>query len=314
MRGSRPAETIRSRRRASLRAGMAASPPALARPGFARRRLCEFGLGLLAAALVLVIGAPFRWIALRRDGRAGEGLPVLFHRIACAALAVRVRVHGRAASARPQLVVSNHISWLDICALGSMRPVEFLAKKEVGAGRLARAALSLQGVAFVDRGRRRCIPAVNAEIARRLRVGAAVVLFAEFDDGRRQPVVAVPFFAFRSGPADARRRRASTGDRAADLHRLFPAGRPAVGPFRATARRLVRRHDILQSFLALAAGRPDRLRHLLRRPYPVLPGFRPQGRRAAHGRRRAGAGAPGAPTTALRAGYFRERRKVVESA
>ena len=89
-------------------------------------------LGLLAAALVIAIGGPFRWIALRRGSRTGEGLSVLFHRLLCAALGVRVRIHGQVAPTRPQLVVSNHVSWLDIPILGSMRPTEFLAKKEVG--------------------------------------------------------------------------------------------------------------------------------------------------------------------------------------
>lgn len=145
--------------------------------------IARAALTLLAAAMVLLIGAPVRWIGVRTGSKLGEGLPVLFHRIVCAALAIRVRAHGRGASARPQLIVSNHISWIDICALGSLGPVEFLAKKEVGASRLARALLSLQGVAFVDRGRRRGIPAVNAEIARRMRAGAAVVLFAEATTG-----------------------------------------------------------------------------------------------------------------------------------
>jgi len=143
----------------------------------------RMALVFLAAGMVLLVGGPFRWIALQRGWRAGEGLPVLFHRVVCAALGVRVRVHGQAASERPQLVVSNHISWMDICILGSMRPAEFLAKKEVGAHWLARAVLALQGVAFVDRTRRRCIPAVNAEIARRMRLGGAMILFAEATTG-----------------------------------------------------------------------------------------------------------------------------------
>jgi lyso-ornithine lipid O-acyltransferase len=143
----------------------------------------RLALGLLAALLVIAIGGPIRWIALRRGSKTGEGLSVLFHRALCAALGVRVRIHGEVAAARPQLVVSNHISWLDIPILGSMRPTEFLAKKEVGSQSFVRAILSLQGVAFVDRGRRRCIPAVNAEIARRMREGAAVILFAEATTG-----------------------------------------------------------------------------------------------------------------------------------
>ncbi|WP_158815252.1 1-acyl-sn-glycerol-3-phosphate acyltransferase [Methylocapsa sp. S129] len=136
-------------------------------------------LALSAAALILLFGAPFRWLAVLRGWKTGEGLPVLFHRMLCFALGVRIRVHGKAASTRPQLVVSNHISWLDIPILGSMRPTEFLAKKEVGAGPLVRALLALQGVALVDRAKRLGIPAVNAQIAGRMRDGAAVILFAE---------------------------------------------------------------------------------------------------------------------------------------
>jgi lyso-ornithine lipid O-acyltransferase len=136
-------------------------------------------LALCTAGLILVLGAPFRWLAVYRGWKTGEELPVLFHRALCASLGVRVRVHGLAAAARPQLVVSNHISWLDIPILGSMRPTEFLAKKEVGAGRLTRALLALQGVSLVDRSKRLGIPAVNAEIAARMRNGAAVILFAE---------------------------------------------------------------------------------------------------------------------------------------
>jgi lyso-ornithine lipid O-acyltransferase len=143
----------------------------------------RLALGLLGAILVLLIGGPLRWVAARRGWKTGRGLSVLFHRAACAALGVRVRVHGRSASTSPQLIVPNHISWLDILILGSIQPVEFLAKKEVGAGHFVRALLSLQGVAFVDRSRRTGIPAVNAQIAQRMRDGAAVILFAEATTG-----------------------------------------------------------------------------------------------------------------------------------
>ena len=163
-------------------------------------------LGLLAAALIIALGGPFRWIALRRGWKTGEGLSVLFHRALCLALGVRVRIHGQVAAARPQLVVSNHISWLDIPILGAMRPSEFLAKKEIGAQRFARAILSLQGVAFVDRTRRRCIPAVNAEIARRMRDGAAVILFAEATTGDANRLL-----PFRSSHFEAMRQTLDAG-------------------------------------------------------------------------------------------------------
>jgi 1-acyl-sn-glycerol-3-phosphate acyltransferase len=71
--------------------------------------------------------------------------------------------------------------------LGAVGPTEFLAKKEVGEGFFSRFLVGLQGAVYVDRGRRRKIPAVNAEIAKRMRSGAAVVLFAEAttNDGNR---------------------------------------------------------------------------------------------------------------------------------
>ena len=67
--------------------------------------------------------------------------------------------------------------------MASIRPTEFLAKKEVGATPFVRAVLALQGVALVDRRKRTGIPAVNADIARRMRGGAAVILFAEATTG-----------------------------------------------------------------------------------------------------------------------------------
>ncbi len=168
--------------------------------------LLRVALALSAAGTIMLVGAPVRWLAMAQGWRLGEGLPVLFHRALCAALGVRVCVHGRPALARPQLVVSNHISWLDILILGSLRPGEFLAKKEVGAGPLVRALLALQGVALVDRGRRTGIPAVNADMARRMRGGAAVILFAEAttSDANR-------LLRFRSSHFEALRQTLSAG-------------------------------------------------------------------------------------------------------
>jgi 1-acyl-sn-glycerol-3-phosphate acyltransferase len=167
----------------------------------------RMALALSAAALIILCGAPVRWLAQRGGWRTGEVLSVLFHRALCAGLGLRVRVHGRPATVRPQLVVSNHVSWMDIPALGSMRPTAFIAKKEVGAGPLVRALLALQGVALVDRGRRTGIPAVNADIARRMRAGAAVILFAEATTGDANRLL-----RFRSAHFESARGALGAGD------------------------------------------------------------------------------------------------------
>lgn len=164
----------------------------------------RFALGMAAAGLFLLICAPLRGLALRRDWRAGRWTPASFNRLLCAALGVSVRVHRRPGGGAPRLIVANHVSWLDIPVLASIEPMTFLAKTEIGApalgGRLAR----LQGVIFVDRRRPRCIPRVNAEVARAMAKGEPVVLFAEATtgDGNR-------LMRFRSSHFEAARQAAS---------------------------------------------------------------------------------------------------------
>jgi 1-acyl-sn-glycerol-3-phosphate acyltransferase len=162
-------------------------------------------LGLLAAGLFLLLLGPPRAFALSRGWRLGRGAAPWFQRLACAALGVEVRVHGRPAPGK-RLIVANHVSWLDIPVLGSVEPMTFLAKKEVGApalgGRLAR----LQGIIFVDRGRRRCIPSVNAEMARAMAAGEPVTLFAEATTGDGNRIL-----RFRSSHFEAAKAAAAAG-------------------------------------------------------------------------------------------------------
>ena len=220
--------------------------------------LVRIVLAFSAAGLILLFGAPFRWLAVRQGWKTGEGLPVLFHRALCAGLGVRIRVHGQAASMRPQLVVSNHISWLDIPILGSMRPTEFLAKKEIGPGPLARAFLALQGVALVDRTRRLGIPAVNAEIAGRMRDGAPVILFAEATTGDANRIL-----RFRSSHFEAVRQTLGAGRAGhAIVQPIFIAySRRAGLPLGRSERPIVAWYGDMQFFehlwRLLAAGRID---------------------------------------------------------
>lgn len=76
------------------------------------------------------------------------------------------------------LWVSNHISWLDIPVVGSVAPVFFLSKAEIGEwfifGRLARAG----GTLFIKRGSGDA-DGVARQIADFLRGGSSVVFFPE---------------------------------------------------------------------------------------------------------------------------------------
>jgi 1-acyl-sn-glycerol-3-phosphate acyltransferase len=136
--------------------------------------------GLLAAAAFLAVAAPLTACGLR------FGASVALHRWLCLVLRLRLRRLGEPGPAR-RLIVSNHVSWLDALALGACEPMAFLAKKEVGASDWTRWLVDLQGVVYVDRERRRCIPEVNAEMRRLMAAGRPVTLFAEAttSDGTR---------------------------------------------------------------------------------------------------------------------------------
>lgn len=151
--------------------------------------------------LVTLIGIPAQWIAIRLNLRLKRWVPVIFHRVALALIGVKVRVTGAPAPDRPLMILANHVSWLDICVIGSLMPLCFVAKSEVGGwpgiGTLAR----LQRTIFVDRTARAATGRVNGEIAARLDGGDPVVLFAEgtSSDGNR----VLPFRSALVGAARA---------------------------------------------------------------------------------------------------------------
>ncbi len=116
---------------------------------------------------------------VRRERRLAARAEWLHHwcRFACHVLGIRVTTRG--AMPRSGLLVCNHLSYLDIIVLSSIRPCLFVAKRDVAAwplfGWLARAA----GTIFVDRQR----PLATAFAVKRIHAaivsGLPVVLFPE---------------------------------------------------------------------------------------------------------------------------------------
>jgi lyso-ornithine lipid O-acyltransferase len=84
------------------------------------------------------------------------------------------------------LLISNHLSYLDILALSSLTPAIFVAKHEVKAWPVMGMLARLGGALFIDRQRRTHVGAVNNEIESALNDGALVVIFPEgtSSDGR----------------------------------------------------------------------------------------------------------------------------------
>jgi 1-acyl-sn-glycerol-3-phosphate acyltransferase len=84
------------------------------------------------------------------------------------------------------MIVSNHLSYLDILCYSALVPCVFVAKREVASWPVLGLLARLGGTIFVDRTRRLKVAEANAEIAEALRAGVVVVFFPEgtSSDGR----------------------------------------------------------------------------------------------------------------------------------
>ncbi len=113
-------------------------------------------------------------------------LPVVYHRMVCAILGIKVRVNGRRSTVMPTLFVCNHVSYLDIEVLGGRIPGCFVAKAEVATWPFFSTLAKAQRTIFVDR---RSAKTNNSrdEMLRRLDTGDNLMLFPEgtSSDGTR---------------------------------------------------------------------------------------------------------------------------------
>lgn len=66
-------------------------------------------------------------------------------------IGIRLKVRGRLSDARPLLLVTNHISYLDVALLGSVAPVRFAPKSEVARWPLVGGICRLCDAVFIDR-------------------------------------------------------------------------------------------------------------------------------------------------------------------
>lgn len=126
---------------------------------------------------VMLVGVPLQFI-ITRLGLGWNLLPRIFHKLGCVFLGVHVTTIGEPAHGRPTLLLSNHISWTDIIAIGSVADVTFVAKSSVRKGFVGFMS-SLQKTIYVDYNRRRDTKRTSHEMASRLANNGAVLLFAE---------------------------------------------------------------------------------------------------------------------------------------
>ncbi|MHB1513361.1 MULTISPECIES: lysophospholipid acyltransferase family protein [Acidiferrobacter] len=143
-------------------------------------------LGLIAHALwgtVVAIIAPADALI---ETDAGRRIVRFWHRGVLSLLGIRLEALGRPVDA-PTLIVANHISWVDIAALGALCPGHFVAKSEIEGwpvlGWLARQA----GTFYIKRGDRKASAAVATRMTEAFVRDQSVLLFPEgtSTDGRQ---------------------------------------------------------------------------------------------------------------------------------
>lgn len=124
-------------------------------------------------------------------------LPHWYHGLVCRLLSLRVHLSGAPVAPGPVLIVSNHISWLDIPVLSSIAPLSFVAKNEVATWPFISLLARLQRTVFIDRTRRSAVAATRNQILERLQAKERIVLFAEgtSSDGNQVLPFKSPLFA-----------------------------------------------------------------------------------------------------------------------
>ncbi|MGH1350702.1 MAG: lysophospholipid acyltransferase family protein [Methyloligellaceae bacterium] len=133
-------------------------------------------MGFLLFTLPLM---PFQWFLLAVNSKYRINFPRWYHQMVCRIIGLKVHMSGEFQKEGAVFLVSNHTSWLDITVLASVKPLSFVAKKEVAGWPLFGWLAKLQRTVFVDRQRKTASGKTTGEVASRLLKGDTIVLFAE---------------------------------------------------------------------------------------------------------------------------------------
>ncbi|MGN6487080.1 MAG: lysophospholipid acyltransferase family protein [Devosia sp.] len=126
----------------------------------------------------MLVCIPIQFL-ISRSPRYSNTIPRWFHTMGARFLGMKVKVIGTPSTDRATLIVSNHVSWTDIVAIGSKADVTFVAKSEIARWPFVGFMASLQKTLYVDRKRRTDAKRASREMGARMASGGAVLLFAE---------------------------------------------------------------------------------------------------------------------------------------
>jgi len=141
-------------------------------PRFVARLFCVLVclcLGLLSVSLIFpFIGRSTRAAMVRR-----------WSRLLMRCFGVRVDTRGSAVLHKPVLTVANHVSWIDVFVLNSVRATRFIAKHEIRRWPLLGGLVAGAGTLFIERDQRHAVRSVSLAMCRCFEQGEAIGLFPE---------------------------------------------------------------------------------------------------------------------------------------
>jgi lyso-ornithine lipid O-acyltransferase len=142
---------------------------------------------VIALSLLTLVLLPFQVAGILFNSSLQRIVPNIYHRAVCLIIGIRIHQVGQRTTDSPLLILSNHVSWLDIIVITALTPVVFVAKHEVARWPIFGWLAKLQRTIFIERERRQKTGEATREMANRLSGGDAVVLFAEgtSSDGNR---------------------------------------------------------------------------------------------------------------------------------
>ena len=138
---------------------------------------------------VTVVAASWRW----RDAASRHGRIAWWARGLLGRLGLRLQVQGQATPGAA-LVVSNHVSWLDILAIHAVMPqARFVAKSDVRHWPVLGWLIAAVGTLFIERRHKRDAVRVLHAMAQAMRQGQTVAVFPEGTTG--DGPIPLPFHA-----------------------------------------------------------------------------------------------------------------------
>lgn len=154
----------------------------------------------LVAFLIVTVGMYLVWsagqlVCLHADQRRLTWRNWVFGtwaRLMCRVIGVRVRARGPLPQT-PFLLVTNHLSYLDVIVIAAQVNCTFVAKQQVATWPLLGAMAQRLGIIFLNRDNIADVPRVGEVIQTALQAGQGVVLFPEGTSSPGQRVL--PFYS-----------------------------------------------------------------------------------------------------------------------